>query len=80
MKGRGLKSPINGALVAYAGFDPGVNAWATEKLYDQIRSLPMTKRLRSLPLPQRPPGQHASECRILNRNLSVHDYEGHSHS
>ena len=31
------KSPINGALIAPALSHPGVNAWASEKRYDEIR-------------------------------------------
>jgi len=31
------KSPINGALIGPAVSHPGVNAWAREKRYDEIR-------------------------------------------
>jgi hypothetical protein len=37
MKGGNFKSPINGALIALDVSHPGVNAWAREKTYDEIR-------------------------------------------
>jgi hypothetical protein len=48
MKEQLVSSPINGALGAPPASHPGVNAWATEKSYDEIIHGDKIRRLDSL--------------------------------